>query len=270
LWAQGRTATLRELKFREALPPPNPAVDPDDAAAVLKSLREQLASKNEKLRIRAVERLGGIPGREARTMLAEKLTTDTLEVRRVAAMSLAAQKHPSSAEALGKAFNAHASQGALADVFLQALGELGMCASIVPPVEAVEIQEFRFSNIAIGEILRIGCVEAAPGLAAILKRAEAEAKKNDLSGRNKNLTLARMAPELKKVLERLTGVQPGPNESWTTFVSRGGVNRKLVSIYQCSKEGKTFELPANKTGPSPFGEPGKSSHEDVLLKHRDE
>ncbi len=260
--------------------PPEPPPPPEKAEPpTIGEFRKQLESKDEQVRITATEQLGSIRTREARDLLTTKLRTDTEAVRRAAARAMAYQKHPSAAKALEMALRSQIRNGVLAGEFIRALGGLDMCASLRALVWALEAENGAYFQPAMREIVRIGCAEAAPGLVAILRRAEAEEKKPDVidSGTvyaqrnpNKDFLLAAKAPVLRKVLEAIVGRNPSGNESWASFLSRGGHARKTVSIHFCEAAEKTFEVPTGKSVKCPYSDGLEGRHEDVFLKHRPE
>lgn len=264
---------ISELRVRAAAPPAAaPAPGP---ALSLKELKAMLAEKNEPARLRAIDALGAMRDREVRALLAEKLGSDTEAVRRHAAHAMAKQRHPTAAEALGKAMRAHARTPELVDEFIRALGDLDMCASIPQLVSAVDLNGGRHAPQALAELKRIGCAEAASGLSVILKAAEAEEKKPDYlsatqPNKLKDHALAGLAPVLRRFLQEITGMQPGARESWGQFVARGGHMRKTISIHYCGTAAATFEAPTGKTVKCPNVEGARDGHEDTFLKHRNE
>jgi tetratricopeptide (TPR) repeat protein len=233
------------------------------------ALRDTLSSKDEKVRIRAIYELGEIRDRTARSVLADKLVSDTVEVRRAAATALSKQKHPAAAAALGNALVANRNNADLLGYLIGALEELDMDDSIKPLLSVLEFNEYDSLEAVLGSIEKIGCTHAIPEVVKWLKRAENEEKKPTLN-KSKDMKLTNWAPRLRAFLAKMAGGTPRPGESWDTFIDRGGISRKMVSIYYCEAAGKTFEVQAGKGRPDcPYTEPN-DRHEDTLLKHRPE
>jgi tetratricopeptide (TPR) repeat protein len=233
------------------------------------ALRDSLSSKDEKVRIRAIYELGEVRDRTARSLLADKLGSDTVEVRRAAATALSKQKHPAAAAALGNALAANRNNADLLGYLIGALEELDMDDSIKPLLSVLEFSEYDSLEAVLGSIEKIGCTHAIPELVKWLKRAENEEKKPTLN-KSKDMKLTNWAPRLRAFLAKMAGGTPRPGESWDSFIDRGGISRKMISIYYCEAAGKTFETQAGKGKPDcPYSEPN-DRHEDTLLKHRPE
>ncbi len=267
--------SITEMWLKPLKPAGPEAEPPGPPPLTMKEIKERLASKSEAERIQAVTALGILHDREARTLLGQKLVSDTEPVRRAATQAIVNHKHPQAAEALGKAIQAQPKSTALVDEFIRALGALDQCASLPVLVWALEIEDGKHSGQALGEIRRIGCVCVARVMADFLKRAEAERKKPDMvsptrANPNKNRTLLILSPRVAQALGELAGVGPRGGETWWQFVARGGVARRLVSIHYCSAAKDTFEVSPGKSAKCPNPEAAKTPHEDPFLKHRPE
>lgn len=253
---------------------------PEAKAPSMRELREQLASRDPGTRLGAVGVLRDLRGREARSMLAERLGSDPdPAVRAAAARAMARHKHPAAAEALEAALRGSIRDTKMAEEIIASLGELDMCACLKALTWALEAERGAYFRSALAQIRRIGCGEAIAPMAALLKRAEAEERKPDFFGGvgnlystynpNKDVVLARMAEPLRQALREMAGKEPSPGETWWQFVSRGGHSRKVDSLYYCEETDKTFVVPSGKSPACPYAEPGKGkSHEDVFLKHQ--
>jgi len=274
------------LGFQEGAP--DPAANVRARKARINELRKELDAPAEKVRIGAIQELGGIPDPDARALLVEKMTTDTEAVRRAAAKAIIRHRKPLCAQALGNAVQANAGNEKLVLFLIETLAELDMCASI--PILVMILQ----SRPALGEpvlkaILQIGCPEAAGPLVGLLKRAETEERKPDffddaglgwiggrrggggggrVENRTKDKVLAALAPKIRKALAQLTGLDLESHREWSAAVSSGAATARLISVYFCEEERKTYEIYPGKPQKCPYST--KSGHEDTFLKHRRE
>ena len=271
------------------------APDPADAARARKArineLRKELSAAAEATRIGAIKELGEIRDSDARSLLNEKMTTDSDAVRQAAAKAIIRHRRPICAQALGNAIQANYANEKLVKFFVETLAELDMCASI--PILLATLQ----SRPALGDdilkaILAIGCPEAAGPLVNYLKRAETEEKKPDFfedsgygggfggvwgggaggGGRTENRTkdkvVAALAAKIRKALTQLTGLELTSHREWSVAVSSGTASPRVTSLYQCEETGKPYEIRAGKSPKCPHST--KSGHEDTFLKHRRE
>jgi hypothetical protein len=262
--------------------------DPAEAAKARKArineLRKELSSGGEAARIQALQELGGIRESDARSLIIDKMTTDTEAVRRAAAKAIILHRKPICAKALGNAIQANGGNDKLVRFLIETLGELDMCASI-PILTAILQGKATFAEDVFKALVAIGCPEAAPALAGFLKRAEAEARKPDYfedygggaygggtgartENRNKDKALAALVPEILETLQKITGVRHDSCREWNAALMSGIGMPKLISLYFCEETDKTYEIFPGKTAKCPHST--KSGHEDVLLKHRRE
>ncbi len=262
--------------------------DPAEAAKARKArineLRKDLSSGGEAARIRALQELGGIRESDARSLLIEKMTSDTEAVRRAAAKAILLHRKPVCAKALGNAIQASGGNEDLVKFLIGALGELDMCASI-PILTAILPGKSSLAEDVFKALVAIGCPEAAPALVAFLKRAETEARKPDFfedfgggafggggggrtENRNKDKALAALVPKILGTLSKITGAQHDSCREWSAALASGTAMPKLISQYFCEEADKTYDIFPGKTPKCPHST--KSGHEDVLLKHRRE
>jgi len=292
-----KTALLGGLLFL-------PVLGQDDAEvkkagrARISDLRKELSSSNEGEKIAAVNELAGIDDDDARSLLAARLAADTEGVRTAAAKAIAKHRHPSSANALGNAIEANVQNESVLRAFVDALGELDMCACIPALLTLTEVGSHELADSALKAIGKIGCPEAAQGLMHLLREAEQEAKEPDRApvprtgsqggrpGQNprmppgrggtryrqnpgKDQQLARLAGPVRQTLQQITGQSFTSADEWEGWLRAGGAGFKLASIYLCEATRRTFEIPSGKPKKCPLAE-DKRGHQDTFLKHRRE
>jgi hypothetical protein len=275
------------LVFLALGPGAQDAKDPAEAAKARKArineLRKELSSGGEAARIQALQELGGIRESDARSLIIDKMTTDTEAVRRAAAKAIILHRKPICAKALGNAIQANGGNDKLVRFLIETLGELDMCASI-PILTAILQGKATFAEDVFKALVAIGCPEAAPALAGFLKRAEAEARKPDyfedygggahggtggrMENRNKDKALAALVPKILETLTKITGVQHDSYREWNAALLSGAGMPKLISQYFCEEAGQTYDILPGKPVKCPHST--KSGHEDILLKHRRE
>ncbi len=257
-------------------------------------LRKQVEGSDESAKTKALDELGGINDEEARNLIASKLYTDTDAVRTAAAKAIARQKRASSASALGRAIQASLNNDRMMKVYVDALGDLDMCAGIASLAMALEFKPALAGDI-LAAIEKIGCPDAIPMLVKFLQRAEAEEKKPDFfegggfggggglpgtggggfdreENKNKNKPLATAASKVRDTLSKLAGRGFPSARDWSAALSSGQVKVKKASVYLCEKAKQTYEVPSDKTGSKcPNPDPAsKSMHEEIFLKHKKE
>ncbi len=272
--------------------------DSADAAkarrARINELRKQVEGKEENAKVAALEELGGINDEEARSIIASKLYKDTDSVRTAAARAIAKQRRSSSAAALGRAIQANLNNDQMVRVYVNALGELDMCAGIAPLVMALELKPALAGDI-LAALEKIGCPDAIPPLLKFLSRAEIEEKKPDFfegasmggggglpgmgggtdfgreENKNKNKALASAAAKTRETMARLAGKSFSNAATWSAALGSGQVKVKKASIYLCEKTMQTYEVPSDKTYKCPNPDPTmKTMHEEIFLKHKKE
>ncbi len=259
--------------------------------AKIAELRKQVEGDDEGAKLGAISELGGIRDDDARSILARKLTTDSDSVRQAAAKAIAGQKDSATAQSLGRAIQANAANPVLVKAFIDALGELDMCAGIQPLILALEIAPAQGAD-ALAALEKIGCPDAVPPLLRFLQKAEIEEKKPDFfeeanmggggglpgtggggvgraENRNKDKTLAALAPKVRSTLSRLTGASHSSFQEWAAAIRSGQVSVKKASIYLCEKSGQNYEVPSGGSNKCPNAD-GKTYHSDIFLKHRRE
>lgn len=261
----------------------DPAEDAKARKTRINELRKVLSSGGEAARIQALQELGGIRESDARSLIIDKMTTDTEAVRRAAAKAIILHRMPICAKALGNAIQANGANEGLVRFLIETLGELDMCASI-PILTAILQGKATYAEDVFKALVAIGCPEAAPALAGLLKRAEQEARKPDyfedygggayggtggrMENRNKDKALAALVPKILETLQKVTGVQHDSYREWSAALVSGAGMPRLISQYYCEEAGKTFDVPPGKSPKCPHST--KSGHEDFLLKHRRE
>jgi tetratricopeptide (TPR) repeat protein len=250
-------------------PPPEPAPPPLSKAeleALIQTLTKELDSKEEKIRIQAIRRLGDVRDPRARGLLAKRIDSDTLEGRKAAVRAIIRQRHPSVAATLGTALRANR-DGLLVPDLLRALGDLDVCASIPVLLASLETDTVNRHTLVLEQIEKIGCPEAGKGLAAWIKRFESESRK-DKPDPAKVAAAGALVSTFQRTLQRLAGSKtPPPGKTWTQFVEEGGLFRKLGTVHHCESTNRTFEILDGRSVVCPHV-PDKSPHEDSFLKHR--
>ncbi len=260
--------------------------------AKIAELRKQVEGDDEGAKLSAISELGGILDDDARSILARKLTTDSDSVRRAAAKAIARQKDSATAQSLGRAIQANAANPLLVKAFIEALGELDMCAGIQPLILALEIAPAQGAD-ALAALEKIGCPDAVPPLLRFLQKAEIEEKKPDFfeeanmgggggglpgmggggvgraENRNKDKRLSVLAPKVRSTLSRLTGASHSSFQEWAAAIRSGQVSVKKASIYLCGKSRQNYEVPSGGSNKCPNAD-GKTYHSDIFLKHRRE
>src|SRR5579859_6972363 len=164
------------------------------AHARLLILKKQVVAAAESERLEAVQELAGIEDDEAIVVLAAKLRTDTDAVRTAAAHAIAQHRKPASVQAIGMAVDVNLQKEAVLHAFIEALSELDLCKCLTPLGALVWANKYALAGEALEAIGKIGCPEAVPFLADLLRRAETEEKKPDVfesdegsdENRNKN------------------------------------------------------------------------------------
>ena len=284
--------TLNVLSALLALPAWSQDEKKDDAKArraLLNDLSKQLRSFDEGVRLDTIDELANVDDSKARSMLAKKLISDTEKVRLAAAKALVKHKHAYCADALGNGIKANFKHDRIVTGYVDALTELDMCAGIKVLLMILKSNPKQGIG-ALDGLVKIGCPEAVQPLVIYLKQAETEEKKPDffqpiqtgnntfarnrfkqgpIPNKTKDKDVAKLAPKVRSTLEALSGQKFNAYKDWFAASRSGKLRRKLVSIYRCSTEGKTFELATGKRPKCPYGS-GKSGHKDTLLKHRPE
>ncbi len=256
--------------------------------ARINELRKDLSSPREETRLSAIRQLGEIHDSDARSLLIEKMTTDTEEVRQAAAKAIILHRKPICAQALGNAIQANIGNEKLVKFFITMLAELDMCASI--PILVATLQtKASLGGDVLKAIVAIGCPEAAGPLVNLLKKAETEERKPDffddgglggfsmrggraggagggqVENKTKDKAWAALAPKIRKTLATLTGLEFDNHRDWSAAVSSGAAAAKVVSVYLCEESGKTYEMQPGKSNKCPYST--KSGHDDTFLKH---
>ena len=269
-----------------------PSDDPKARQARLNDLRKQASSIDEGERLKAVAELGGIVDEDARAVLVKKLTEDTEPVKLAAAKAIIQHRKPFCAQALGGAIQANLKSDKLCKAFLQALGELDMCASI-PVLQAALESRPASGAEALEQLVKIGCYEAVPPLVNFLKRAETEERKPDsfdntafvqgqggvrrpppagqpstIENKTKDKAVAALAPKVREALNKLTGKTFKDYPEW--YKNYASLAPRQVGVYVCETTAQTFEAPPGKQKKCPNGGDSKSDHQDQFLKHRRE
>lgn len=247
----------------------------------INELAKLLRARDETARLQAIDELGGIRDREARSLLSRKLRTDSQRVRIAAARALVRQSHPSAASAVAKAILHDRQNESLVKGFITVLGELDLCASITPILVCLELNHYAYADDALRAIEMIGCTKSALGLIKVLKKAELQERRPDYifirdplrplflkrrKNPKKDFELARTAPLIRRTLTMLAGGPPPANVSWVRHVTGGGLARRQGSKYYCGAAHETFELPTGKPVNCPLAAKGVR-HRDTFLKH---
>ncbi len=266
--------------------------DPKARQARINDLRKQASSFDEAERLKAVEELGGIVDGDARAVLVKKLTDDTEPVKLAAAKAIIRHRKPICAQALGGAIQANLKSDKLCKAFLQALGELDMCASI-PVLQAALESRPASGAEALDQLVKIGCYEAVPPLVNFLKRAETEERKPDsfdntayvqgqggirrppppgqpsrIENKTKDKVVAALAPKVREALSKIAGKSLKDYPEW--YKNYASLAPRQVGVYLCETTGQTFEAPPGKKRKCPSGGDAKSEHKDEFMKHRRE
>ena len=210
-------------------------------------------------------------------MLAGKLGTDTDAIRIAAARAIGEHRRPASVRALGAALAANAGKPEVLKAFIQALQDLDMCSCIPVLMSAAELNKYALAEEALKAIEKIGCVDAAPGLAALLQKAEIEEKKPDTfdgvedvadeaDNKQKKKALAALPPKVRDLLGALTGKSLSTSKEWAASIAGGKATPKRTSVYLCTLTNTPFEAPSSGSKKCPY-DGGKGNHDDVFLKH---
>jgi hypothetical protein len=266
----------------------------DDAKArraKLAELKAKLAS-TEKERIAALEELGTLQDDpEAGEILASRLKGDSADVRIAAARAVAKHRRQASLNALVEAVPAYFRDPLVAGVYVDAVADLDLCASIKVLLQFIELDNFSRADDALRALGRIGCPEATPALIALMRKAELEARKPDqieiadapiIPGQavlrpkrppgalrfrdnsDKNKILASLAGATIAALSRVTGAKHETALEWDAAYEAGKLSFKLVSVYRCEKTRRLFDVKGSKKA-CPHAE---GLHNDTFLKHR--
>jgi hypothetical protein len=231
---------------------PRPAAPAKDPAKE-KELEERIdrlageLSKGESAKLDAINELSKIRHSKVRSLLAKKLTTDSIPVRMAAASALAMQRHPESAKALGAALKGSKSNPKFLSHLVGCLGELDMCACIAPLVEAVGFGLVEPAVQALEAIQKIGCPEAAEKLVPLAERLLSEERKLKANGQSTEGILAMFRP-LAAALQRFGQ----------------GSTKGIPVLYFCEETGKVFSNEGGKGCPVA---PDVPNHDDTFLKH---
>ncbi len=269
--------------------PQDAANDPKARQARVNELRKQAASFDEAERLKAVAELGGIVDEDARAVLVKRMLEDTDTVKLAAAKAIVRHRKPICAQALGGAIQANLKSDKLCKAFVEALGELDMCAGI-PVLQAALESRPASGEAALEQLLKIGCYEAVPPLVNFLKRAETEERKPDffdntavvpgqggirrppppgqptkIENKTKDKAVAALAPKVRETLSKLAGKSFKDYPEW--FKNYQGLAPRTVGRYLCETSGQTFEAPQGKQRKCPSGGDAKSDHKDEFLKH---
>ncbi|HLY75134.1 MAG TPA: hypothetical protein VKU80_13520 [Planctomycetota bacterium] len=246
------------------------------AHARLLILKKQVVAAAESERLEAVQELAGIEDDEAIVVLAAKLRTDTDAVRTAAAHAIAQHRKPASVQAIGMAVDVNLQKEAVLHAFIEALSELDLCKCLTPLGALVWANKYALAGEALEAIGKIGCPEAVPFLADLLRRAETEEKKPDVfesdegsdENRNKNKVLAALVEKIHDTLGVVAGRNLPSARDWYQWLeSDSGV--KLTSLYYCPVTSMTYEVKFGQPKKCPHAD-GKSFHTDVFLKHQKE
>jgi hypothetical protein len=268
------------------------ADDPKARQARINDLRKQASSIDEGERLKAVAELGGIVDEDARAVLVKKLTDDAEPVKLAAAKALIRHRKAFCAQALGGAIQAHLKSDKLCKAFVEALGELDMCASIPVLQAALESRPASGAD-ALEQLVKIGCYEAVPPLVNYLKRAETEERKPDsfdntayvqgqggvrrpppagqpsqIENKTKDKAVAALAPKVREALNKLTGKSFKDYSEW--YKNYASLAPRQVGVYLCETSNQSFEAPPGKQKKCPSGGDAKSDHKDEFMKHRRE
>lgn len=266
--------------------------DPKARQARINELRKQASAFDEAERLKAVAELAGIVDEDARAVLVKKLTEDTETVRLAAAKAIVRHRKAFCAQALGAAIQAAVKSDKLCKAFVEALGELDMCASI-PVLQAALESRPASGAVALDQLVKIGCFEAVPPLVNFLKRAETEERKPDffdnsayvqgqggvrrppppgqpsqIENKTKDKAVAALAPKVREALSKLAGKSFKDYPEW--FKSYAALTPRQVGVYLCDMTNQTFEAPPGKQKKCPSGGDSKSDHKDEFLKHKRE
>lgn len=271
-----------------------PSYGQDDAEARkarrarISELRKRLSTGSESEKLAAIEELGGIYDKDARSLLAARLGAGTEAVRLAAVKAIMRQRHPYSARAIAAAIQANLNSPSVLRAFIEALQALDVCASIPGLVSLIEVNDHQMAESALKAIGKIGCPEAAPGLIHILEETEAEARKPDrvpyrtrsryrrgrygrrrvryATNRAKDQKLARLAGTVRETLSQITGQSFSTAEEWRGWLERGGSEYKLVRVYLCEDTMQTYKVSPGDSNKCPYSD--KRGHKDIFLKHR--
>jgi hypothetical protein len=267
--------------------------DPKARQNRINELRKQAHALDEAERLKAVAELGGIVDEDARAVLSKKLLEDTDPVKLAAAKAIIRHRKPICAQALGAAIQANLKSDALCKAFIEALGELDMCASI-PVLQAAIESRPASGAAALEQLVKIGCYEAVPPLVNFLKRAETEERKPDffdnsqayvqgqggarrppppgtpdkIENKTKDKAVAALAPKVRETLSKIAGKSFKDYPEW--FKNYQALTPRQVGVYLCETSGQTFEAPPGKSKKCPSGGDARSDHKDDFLKHRRE
>jgi hypothetical protein len=261
--------------------------DPRALKERLNDLRKQAASPSEAERLKAVGELSAIPDEDARAVLIKRLMEDTEAVKLAAVKGLVKQRKPVCAQALGGALQAHWKSDKLCKAYVEALGELDLCASI-PVLQAALESRPASGAEALDQLVRIGCYDAVPPLVNYLKRAETEERKPDffdntavqggirrpgqpdkIENKTKDKAVAALAPKVREALSKLAGKSFKDYQEW--FKSYGALApARVLGVYRCDLTGDVFEAPPGKQKKCPGGGDARSDHKDEFLKHQRE
>jgi hypothetical protein len=243
----------------------------------LNELRKALASPGEEGRLKAIAELGELAEDEAISPLSAKLITDTDAVRIAAAHAVALHRRLASVKGLANAVGPNVARPDVIKAIIEALRDLDMCGSIQVLLGIAEVNKNAYGEEALKALERIGCSDTIVALVAFLQRAELEEKKPDIfegtddapesENKQKNKTLAALAPLVREVLSGLAGKSYGESsKEWTAALGSGKVSFRKTSVYFCVMKEATFEVPSGQAKKCPYGD-GKTSHDDLFLKH---
>ena len=255
----------------------------------ISELSRMVRSKDARRRLDAIEALGTIDDRTARSLLAKQILDPSVKIRNAAAAALLPSKEKICIDALGKGAQVYLRDKKRLTWYLKKLGETDSCGALRVLMLTLKSKP-SVGTVVLDAFESIGCTEPIPMLISFLKACETEERKPDFfkpldTGRDpnnrfiprqgggktvpnktKNKDLAALAPAVRATLKKLTGQSYPEQRKWAAAMARGKLRRQLGAIYYCGEEKKPWTVAPGKSKKCPFF-PGKSNHGDVLLKH---
>jgi HEAT repeat protein len=265
VWALG--ALLANAQ--DEAPPAGPATP-----ARMNELRRDLSSGSEDKKQAAIAELSRLPGEEPIYLLARETVSGSRAMRQRAIQAIAQHQDQLSIRALDNALGENLEYPEVSRTAVEALATLNMCAGIKVLVAALWVERNSLAEDALQALAQIGCPEAASGLVVFLRSAEHEEKKPDElddgdggteENRNKNKTLAGLAPQARKALAAVTGQSFDNASAWSRWLE-AQESFQLTTVYLCQKTRRTFELAPGQRKRCPYAG-SDFNHQDLLLKH---